>query len=178
MVQSDGTGLIKAKDGHSQLNFLRLRLDLAHIEGKIYDLLYSCGSNKVQGAERQRRIVNLQAMLDRWNAQIPPAFKIDKVSITVSDEKIIEITKLYHTYLLCITSTHGVYSNQADWMRRVSSLSRVAIQDFATALQGPRVATCMNQDPPLAGGWNHCVEISRASMKLFQYTRPTGSLIW
>ncbi|RDW87923.1 hypothetical protein BP5796_03617 [Coleophoma crateriformis] len=179
IVLSDGAGIITSKDGHSHLNLFRLRVDLAHIEGKIYDLLYSCRSIKAPKLERQRHVISLQAMLDHWYARIPPAFKIEKASATVSNDKIPEITKLYHTYLLCIVTTHGVYSNQADWMRRVSSLSRVAIQDFATAVQGPRVYfTCMNQDPPLVGGWSHCVEISRASMKLFQNTKSTSGLIW
>lgn len=178
MTPSDGSGLIKTKDGNSQLNFFRMRLDLAHIEGEIYDLLYSCRSMRVQRLERQHRIGRLQAMLDCWYARIPLAFRIDRVSATVGDVNMLPITKLYHTYLQCIISTHGVYSSRADWMRRVSSLCRVAIQDFATAIQGPKVVTCLTQDPPLTGGWNHCVEISRASVKLFQCTSPTEILIW
>ncbi|KAH6667824.1 fungal-specific transcription factor domain-containing protein, partial [Halenospora varia] len=180
MILSDGTGLISTKDGHSQLEFFRLRLDLAYIEGKIYDLLYSTRSIKVQGPDRQRRVTSLQVMLDRWYARIPAAFQMDRVSTTVSNANMLEmITGLYHTYLICITSTHGIYSAQAEWMRKVDSLSRVAIQDFALAMHGPRVMTFMqNQDPPLPDAWDHCVDISRGSMKLFQDISPTEGLIW
>ncbi|RDW72837.1 hypothetical protein BP6252_06744 [Coleophoma cylindrospora] len=84
IVLSDGAGIITSKDGHSHLNLFRLRVDLAHIEGKIYDLLYSSRSIKAPKPERQRRVTSLQAMLDHWYARIPPAFKIEMASATHS----------------------------------------------------------------------------------------------
>jgi hypothetical protein len=180
MTLSDGTGQICTQDGHTTLQFFRLRLELAHIEGKIYDFLYSSRTNKVQGLDRQRRVASLQAMLSCWYLRIPVAFHMENVSTTVSDTHMLAmITGLYHTYLICITSTHGIYSAQAEWIRRVSSLSKVAIEDFAVAMHGPRVTTFMqNQDPPLPDAWDHCVDISRSSMKLFQDLSLTGGLIW
>jgi hypothetical protein len=180
MILSDGSGLISTADGHSQLGFFRLRLDLARIEGKIYDLLHSSRSIKVQGPDRQQRVASLQTMLDRWYESIPAAFHMDKVYTTVRDANMLEmITGLYHTYFICITSTHGIYSAQAEWMRKVGSLSKVAIEDFAVAMHGPRVTNfTQNQDPPLADAWDHCVEISRGSMKLFQDASPTEGMIW
>lgn len=180
MILSDETGLIRTQDGHSQLELFRLRVDLARIEGKIYDLLYSSRSIKVQGPARQQRVASLQVMLDGWYTQIPAAFRMDRVRTTVSDANMLEmITSLYHTYLMCITSTHGIYSAQAEWIRKVSSLSKVAIEDFAVAMHGPRVTNfTQNQDPPLPDAWNYCVAISRGSMKLFQDTSLTEGLIW
>lgn len=180
MESSDRTGMIYTKDNHSQLNFFHLRIDLATIQGKIYDFLYSSRSTKVQGPDRQRRVASLQLMLNRWYTRIPPAFQMHNVTSTISDATMLEMfTGLYHTYLLCLLSTHGIYSAQAEWMKRVGSLGKVAIQDFAVAMHGPRVTTFLqNQDPPLADAWDHCVDISRGSMKLFQNISPSEGLIW
>jgi hypothetical protein len=114
-----------------------MRIDLAVIEGKIYSFLYPGRSTKIQDFERQQRVATLQAMLDQWYSRIPSEFGIDAVYTAVSDTALVHMTNLHHAYLLCIKSTHGIYSSQADWMQRLGSLSRVAIHEFAVTIQGP-----------------------------------------
>ncbi|KAF7536246.1 hypothetical protein G7Z17_g13074 [Cylindrodendrum hubeiense] len=63
---SNKTGIIFTEDGDSQLNIFRQRIELAQIEGKVYDLLYSSRSIKLETSERKKRVESLQKMLDDW----------------------------------------------------------------------------------------------------------------
>lgn len=180
MLPPDGVGIIWTKDGSSHFDFFPLRIELARIQGKVYDLLFSSRSFKVQDSERKARVSGLQKMLDQWYERIPTPFGIEKVAETVGDLELRQMTIMYHTYLLCLITTHGIYSSAAQWQHKVSSLSRAAIQDFGEAVQGSKVVTSCSQSqhPPLEEGWDYCVDVSRATMKLFQNATPTDCLLW
>lgn len=157
----------------------RLRIDLAHIQGKVYDLLYSNRSLKVRGPERERRVASLSAMLTQWYARIPTAFRIEHAAATVGDAELVQLVKMHHAYLHAIVHIHGVYSYQSEWITRVSSLSKTDVHEFGVSMQGPSsVCSTEHQNPPLADGWDYCVEVSRGCMKLFQDATPTECLIW
>ncbi|KAM0247753.1 hypothetical protein ACHAQJ_009714 [Trichoderma viride] len=177
VVSPDGTGVISTLDGRNHFNHFRHRIDLAYIQGKIYNLLYSSRAAKTKGEERKRRISHLQAMLDLWYQRIPAAFHIEHVASTVSPGSLVQMTKMHHEYLLSEVMTHGIYSRSADWIGKLSTVSRLAIQDItshcAAAPDGSK-----DQAPPLPAGWTKCVEVSRGCMKLFQETVPTECLVW
>lgn len=156
-----------------------MRLDLSHIQGKVYDLLYSNRSLRIPPAERKRRVSQLSTMLSQWYERIPTAFRIEHVSATVGDTELVQMVKLHHAYLHALVHVHGVYSHQAEWIGLLGSLSRAAIEQFAVTMQGPS-STCGNeqQSPPEGKGWEECVEVARGCMKLFQDTTPTECLIW
>lgn len=179
MVPTDGAGLIWTEDGQHHLNYHRLRVELSHIQGKTYDLLYSNRAAKVKGQERQRRVERLQAQLDQWYSRIPSIFQIENVAYAVGPGRLIQMCKMHHAYLLAEVMVHGIYSRDADWVTRISSFSQAAIQELSS---GPRpfgTPSCTrDQAPPLPEGWSKCVEISRGCMKLFQDTTATECVIW
>ncbi|KAH8889607.1 hypothetical protein GQ53DRAFT_722399 [Thozetella sp. PMI_491] len=178
-VSPDTTGVICTTNGRYEMNIFSLRLDLACIQGKIYNLLYSSRSRKIQKQEGEKRINSLQMMLDSWYARIPAAFQIRDVTSTVSDVNLVQMTNLYHTYLLCHFWIHGIYSYKAEWLQKASSLSRAALHDFAVAVQGQGFSPCRQiSHAPRVNGWQRCVDISRDSMPLFQATKLTESMIW
>lgn len=180
---ADGAGLIHTLDGRAALNVFRLRVNLAHIEGKVHDLLYSNRASKIPSPERQQRVAALQAMLDRWYGGIPYIFRLGNISpLLVSPSDLVEVTLLYHAYLLCLVSIHGIYSFQADWMGRVGSLARAAVEDYARSMHGigGHGVSCTGHEeaPPGLSGWQRCLEVSRGCMRLFHETRLTERLLW
>lgn len=179
MNPSDGSGLIWTKDAHSTFNVFRMRLDLSHIQGKIYDLLYSNRSHRAPPEERKRRVRQLSTMLAQWYERIPSAFRIEHAASTVGEAELVQMVKLHHAYLHAMVHVHGVYSSDAEWVGKVGSLSRVAISEFATQMQG-KIMGCNteSQHPPEQDGWAECVEVARGCMKLFQDATPTECLIW
>lgn len=179
LAAPDGVGLIWTRDGRSRLNFHRLRVDLGYIEGQVYDLLYSNRSSKVPKEERHRRICRLQGQLDRWYQRVPAAFQIEHAASTLDPGELVMITKMHYAYLLATVMTHGLYSHSADWIRRVSSPGREAIQDLAKSMDSCATTACAaSQSPPFPGGWSRCVEMSRGCMQLFEKSTPTECLVW
>ncbi|KAH6876332.1 fungal-specific transcription factor domain-containing protein [Thelonectria olida] len=179
LAPADSAGLIWTQNGQMYFNYHRRRVELAHIEGKVYDLLYSNRATKVKGLERQQRVGRLQAMLDKWYERIPTVFHIDRVADNVGPAQLIQLTKMHHAYLLAEVMTHGVYSHNADWVKRISSFSRAAIEDIAQGNHKNGTPSChRSQSAPLPEGWSKCVEISRGCMRLFQGATPTECLIW
>ncbi|KAH8645769.1 fungal-specific transcription factor domain-containing protein [Xylariales sp. PMI_506] len=197
----DDVGVIRIRDGRSELNIFRLNADLGAVQGRVYRLLYAGSSARISSTERRKRVADLQVALDDWYEQIPvellqlgeddgniAASGLDgygndddaTAAAAAHDANRGQLAVLYHSYLLCLVSIHGIYSSQAEWMRRVGSLGRAAIRDFAVAIQGPKVTLCIEkQEPPMLGaGWDHCVKVARTSVRLFQATMPTESLVW
>ncbi|KAF7561067.1 hypothetical protein G7046_g3059 [Stylonectria norvegica] len=178
MNPEDGVGMVMTRDGLTEFNYHRMRVELSHIEGQVYDLLYSNRAGKVKGQERQRRVDRLQAMLDQWYRRVPTVFQIEHVASTVGPSELLQITKMHHAFLLAEVMTHGIYSRNADWVARISSFSRAAIDDMGHGLNTYGAGCQLSQPAPLPAGWEKCVNISRGCMKLFQEAIPTECLIW
>ncbi|CAH0022884.1 unnamed protein product [Clonostachys rhizophaga] len=171
-------GLIWTRDRTTPFNLFRMRLDLAHIQGKLYDLIYSNRSLKINAIERHARVESLQKLLTAWMARIPAAFHIEHVAATVGEIEVTHMVKFYHSYLTTITFLHGIYSQQAEWVKRVGPQARYAIQDYTLAMSG-HAADCLSEylDPPAEKYWYHCVDISRFALKLFQEVEQTDWLV-
>ncbi|KAH7259936.1 hypothetical protein NW759_002613 [Fusarium solani] len=177
LAPEDSAGLIWTQNGQVHFNYHRRRVELAYIEGKVYDLLYSNRASKVRGPERKRRVLRLQNMLDQWYERIPAVFHIDNVAANVGPSQLVQMTKMHHAFLLAEVMTHGIYSHNADWVKRISSFSRAAIGDWNPGYGSPKCGM-KDQEPPLPDGWTKCVDISRGCMKLFQEATPTECLVW
>jgi hypothetical protein len=161
------------------MNIFHLRLSLANIEGKIYHLLYTGRSRKVHEFEQEKRVTDLQMMLDSWYARVPIAFRIEEATLTVGSSVLVQITNLYRTYMLCCFTVHGLYSHKAEWLQKVSSLSRAALHEFAISTQGQSLIPCRQiTHAPLAQGWQRCVNVSRDSMALLRAIKLTEFTLW
>ncbi|KAL2682407.1 hypothetical protein Neosp_006858 [[Neocosmospora] mangrovei] len=148
LAPADSAGLIWTQNGQVHFNYHRRRVELAYIEGKVYDLLYSNRATKVRGPERKRRVLRLQAMLDQWYERIPAVFHIENVAATVGPSQLVQMTKMHHSFLLAEVMTHGIYSHNADWVKRISSFSRAAIGDLDEGFGTPK-CKMREQEPPL-----------------------------
>lgn len=167
------------RDNQSCFSYHRTRVELAYIEGKVYDLLYSNRASKIGGMERHRRVSHLQIMLDEWYNRIPTVFRLEQAAVNMGLAQLTQLTTMYHIYLLTQVMIHGLYSHNADWMKGVSSSSQKAIEGL---FNGPDKRTSLKyhniQQAPLPEGWTKCVELSRGCMKLYQETTPTESVLW
>jgi hypothetical protein len=150
---------------------------LAQLQGKVYSLLLSSRSLTMDVLERQKHVADIQAMLEAWYLAIPQDFQMEAA---LTRHNLPELTHLYHAYLLTLVCTHGIWSEHATWMQSLNSLSRAAIQDMATILQGAKVvkACTQGQLPPTAHGWEYTVQVARHTLQLFRQSPPTQQLIW
>ncbi|KAJ4123090.1 hypothetical protein NW768_010083 [Fusarium equiseti] len=171
MTPADSAGLIWTQNGQVHFNYHRRRVELAYIEGKVYDLLHSNRASRITPQERKRRVAHLQTMLDQWYERIPTAFHIEYVVATVGPSQLVQMTKMHHAFLLTEVMIHGIYSYNKDWQKRVTSFGKEAIS-------GSDQFGRNKEQAPLPEGWNQCVDVSRGCMKLFQEATPTECLVW
>ncbi|KAF9882500.1 nadh oxidase [Colletotrichum karsti] len=168
----DGAGIMCATNG-SKFNYFRARVELSHISGKVYDQLYSTRSRKISPQDRQMRVMRLENMLENWRLSLPPEFQMDSALRCLDPLPVVHMSLLYHTHFMAVTMTHGVYSDNADWVKKVSLYSRSLMQDLDAA-----PSPCGKQNPPLPQGWAKCVELSRSCMRLFADSPKTDCSIW
>lgn len=67
---SNGAGNIYTSDGRVRVSFFRLRLQLAHIQGRLYTMLFSNRATKAPPHERRARVAVLHDQLERWRATL------------------------------------------------------------------------------------------------------------
>ncbi|KAI9881710.1 MAG: hypothetical protein M1823_006579, partial [Watsoniomyces obsoletus] len=69
-----GAGIITTADGAAKMNYFVTRIQLAVVEGGVYDYLYSTRSQKRSPEERSRALESVASALERWKASNPPEF--------------------------------------------------------------------------------------------------------
>ncbi|KAK1982995.1 fungal-specific transcription factor domain-containing protein [Colletotrichum cereale] len=172
----DGAGIMAAKNG-SKFNLFRARVELSHIAGKVYDLLYSTRARKVSKQESQSRVARVGEMLENWHRSIPGEFRMESMLDNVGALPAVYMSLLYHNYFVVTIMTHGIYSHDADWVQRVSSYGRTVMRDVDAA-----TATGLGEGSEGGAGlpakWAKCVELSRGCMKLFVESPKTDCSIW
>ena len=167
----DQAGMIYGTDG-TGFNYFRMKVEICHIEGKTYDLLYSTRGRKATVQERANRVGRLSGLLAKWKERIPPQLDVDHIIQMPPSGSTIHMASLYHSYLKCLVMVHGIYSYHADWVHRISAYSRLTLTNNDTT------RTCQTSLPPLPMGWSTCVEASRSIMRLFKNATRTDYEFW
>lgn len=163
----DGAGNVYAKDGRFLVNFFRLRLRLAHVQGQVYDQLFSTRASKITPQERQRRVALLHNQLERWRLTVPSELQADVVAEHANRTTVFWLCMTHFSYLGCLVMIHGMWSHDAEWRKRLKP-SSFGSDD----IDRPRSL------PPLPGGWKYCVQMSRRCMMLVCRAPLSDCSIW
>ncbi|KAK3317144.1 fungal-specific transcription factor domain-containing protein [Cercophora scortea] len=171
---ADGVGDIYTLEGRVRVSYLRLRVQLAYIMGKGYDLLYSTRSSKVSAQERRDRVVRLSRQLEIWRGHIPGEMQLRTAADNLGRMELVFMATLHCGYLSCLVMVHGVWSSNAQWIQRVSRYGQVVIKD--SEFDGRRV--CSSQMPPLPVAWKRCVQISRECLAMARRMPQSDYSVW
>ncbi|KAK8069135.1 hypothetical protein PG994_005751 [Apiospora phragmitis] len=152
-------------------HYLRARVQLAFVEGQIYDSLYSVRSLRETPEQRRQQVARLDALLDTWRRRsgLPPPPPVRQENQFVTGDTLLAdvattntATSLNHTYLLCLFNLHGLYSWDSVWVQNIDVLGRTALENFSNKSEN-----CMHRlQPPIPDAWNKCVLASRRSVQL------------
>ncbi|CAH0055344.1 unnamed protein product [Clonostachys solani] len=176
---STNGGFIHSLHGDVSLNMLYQRARLAQIESKINALICSNHYLEYETSTRRDRVASLGAMLEQWYSEIPAAFKPANAPSSLKPVDLAQVMYLHHVYLFCLICIHGIWSAKSEWMCKIGSFSKAAIEDIMVTIQGPRVTTCLQlQEPPSIAGWNHCVSATREAIQLFLQAPLASSSAW
>ncbi|KIX06946.1 uncharacterized protein Z518_04922 [Rhinocladiella mackenziei CBS 650.93] len=116
-----GAGIITTADGAAKMNYFVARIQLAVVEGGVYDYLYSTRSQKRSPKERSRALESVASALERWKASNPPEFSAAAALRGVSPDTLRFLCVLHSTSLLCTTAISQAHAWNAQW---VASLRR------------------------------------------------------
>ncbi|KAJ8119058.1 hypothetical protein ONZ43_g3869 [Nemania bipapillata] len=79
-TSDDCEALIYSTDKLSQFHLFRFRVQLAHLEGRIYDTLLSNRSRKLSHEARQQAVVQIDELMECWKRSIPTPFQLDHMT--------------------------------------------------------------------------------------------------
>ncbi|KAK2612262.1 hypothetical protein QQS21_001688 [Conoideocrella luteorostrata] len=164
----DDIGVLFTHDRSSSFHYHRSMIHLAQIQGKVYEQLYSNSAGKTSRQVRQARVQQLDRMLSHWYNSIPTAFRIGNVDSSIGDIGQIQMTKMYHTYLLVLVMTYGIYSHDANWVQAIRSGDRGAIKDLTLGNYPEQLdGLPEKQVMILPGSWYKLVDVSRGCLRMF-----------
>ncbi|KAI1331749.1 hypothetical protein F5Y16DRAFT_359174 [Xylariaceae sp. FL0255] len=170
----DNFSLLSSQDGLSQFNLFRAKVQLAHIEGKIYDCLLSNRASKLSNEARQQVVIHLDRLLERWKQSIPPSFHLDNMGKSLVAGPFIHMTLLYQTYQMCLTTLHGLYSLDSAWLNSLGGLGTDLLRTIA-----PRGAICMEANHSKSPAvWEKCVGTSLGLLRLLVTGSHSGCSVW
>lgn len=170
----DEDNYLSTVNGCSGFNYLRARVQLAYIEGKVYDYLLSNRSMKLSREAREERVSHLTRLLDQWLQAMPASLQLERITQTLETAPLTHVVFLYHTYLMCSTSLLGLYSYEAPWIKAISKSSSEALHHFDN-----QAHVCMrNHHPVRPGSWALCVSTSRECLKLLDTESYSGCNLW
>ncbi|KAG7121067.1 ABC-transporter-regulating transcription factor like protein [Verticillium longisporum] len=169
---ADNVSIMYSTDSTIKFNYFRSRTALSHIQGKIYDLLYSTRSKKASPEDRVQRREQLNHMLEQWRLQIPEQFQMANVASSMSPTNAVHMVNMYSTYMLCLVHAHGIYTFDMDetcWFKEMRQ-SMTACDANGTISE-----SCKGKIP---AGWENCVVQSRAFIQLFTDAPFTECGFW
>ncbi|KAL5376202.1 hypothetical protein DPSP01_010667 [Paraphaeosphaeria sporulosa] len=109
-------GAITTMDGTVEMNYFLTRIQLAVIEGGVYDYLYSTRSQKRSAEERAHALESVSCALEAWKATIPFEFSACMAPDTVSPDVLPLLGVLYSTSLACTTLLNQANAWNGQWI--------------------------------------------------------------
>ncbi|KAH7383063.1 fungal-specific transcription factor domain-containing protein [Cadophora sp. MPI-SDFR-AT-0126] len=147
-------GVVVTADGEAEMNFFLARIQLASIEGSVYDCLYSTRASKRKLEERAMARHNIVNALRDWQLSIPQEFGADVITSNTGDNTATNtfFCLLHSASLHCITLVNQAHAWDEKWVLNLRD-------------QGRGVEPL--QLPP---GWEDLVRQARGFMVLFSQT--------
>jgi hypothetical protein len=119
--ESNKVGIIGTVDGSAHFDYFTARIQLAVIQGGVYDYLYSTRAQNRTPEERMYAMESVSKALEQWKACIPPEFMDITILNRAAAGTLRFICDLHGTSLACTTSVNQAHLMSGQW---VSSLRK------------------------------------------------------
>ncbi|KAF9764603.1 hypothetical protein IL306_002772 [Fusarium sp. DS 682] len=139
-------------DDPPQFNIFKFRAELAAIQGKIYDLVYSIRASKLSVEQQETVAHRLDDMLKEWDDSISESFKGDKVP-EFNQVQMRFFKQLRVTYYHCIFLARKATLDNWKWVKRLLSFGQAGEKDYA-------------ETPLLPGNWPDLVKAARSCLDI------------
>jgi hypothetical protein len=131
-------------------SYLLARVQLAIVEGGVYDYLYSTRSQMRTPEERSNALESVAFALEQWRGSLPPEFEVGTAVESVSPDLLPFIGVLHSTKFTCTTLINQAHAWNAQWVGSLQSSAR------------------LGTSPVMPPSWNLLVEEARNLAILLQ----------
>ncbi|KAI1194670.1 hypothetical protein F5X97DRAFT_310329 [Nemania serpens] len=170
----DWENILYSTDRQSRFHLFRAKVQLAHVEGKIYDTLFSNRSRKLSPDARQQAVIQVDRLIERWERSIPAPFRLENMTGNLLSEPLVHMTALYQTYMMCLTMRHGLYTQDSPWLKALGVLGSDLLRTFSP--RGDAGMGSSGSSTPAI--WGKCVTTSRAILNILSYQSFGGCSVW
>lgn len=170
-------GTLISNTGDIRLSYLRARAELAVIQGKVHNLLYSRTSQRLDLEQRTEALRGVEQMLSGWRGSLPPdLLRSDVLFECFSPVQIHLVMNMHNRYLECLYRIRGIFAFDEVWVGRVCLyLSPTVIELGEDGVDG---AVDRSEIQALPENWAECVEQCRLGLKLSAFGRETEFSVW
>ncbi|KAI8724294.1 Zn(2)-C6 fungal-type domain-containing protein [Fusarium sp. LHS14.1] len=163
----DGAGVFITADGISSFNFFLSRVQLAQIQGEIYEAMYSTSCRGLSSHEKLEKVAVLRYRLDDWFSRMPQRFRPEVILSSGEVNSCRCFGVLFATHLFCRISICRVHVMETRWLQTLKDFGRdVLRKEFVSPAPSPV-------------GWHELVAECREYMKLFAGIRQKDpAFIW
>jgi hypothetical protein len=164
---NDGAGMLYTADNSSSFNFFLSRVQLAHIQGQVYEAMLSKSPTASDLYVRLDNVARIHQMLDDWLVRIP--FEFSSSAVTQSGNANLQraFGVLYSSHLTCRSVVCKAHAMEAQWIPSLQDFGIKAVEEGAVVA------------PRLPVGWHKLVHESREYIELFvAIDRKDPAFIW
>lgn len=166
--QGSGVGFVFAAEGSASFNFLRARVQLARIQGRVYEYMYSTRAQVLNAHQQSDNTARLQRMLDDWMSSVPAQFRPAAILRAGEPSLGRYFAIMYAAHLACRTLVCRAHIMETCWLRDLHSFGRVVAQQGFTT-----------EPPPLPQAWQVVLVEAREFILLFMKVEPKdNAFIW
>ncbi|KAI8629083.1 hypothetical protein F5Y19DRAFT_485018 [Xylariaceae sp. FL1651] len=161
-------GFAVANDGQTKFNFLRASIQMARIQGLVYNCIYSASRHKPGSTEEAHNVAFIHQELDAWTDQVPIDFHPTVLLQAGGSELSKHFCMLYSVRLSCrAIISYGNARDSFHYSHWVGSL-----QDHGEkGATGQTVSRIADQQ-----GWSTLVKESRDYLKLFMTIKSRDAI--
>jgi hypothetical protein len=120
-ITDRAVGFVTTRDGSASLNYFLARVQLANIQGALYNCLYSTRAMRLSASERSVAKQSIVGAIEEWRATVPAEFGAEVVLSTTSNSRTNAafFCVLHAASLRCMLLIDGSHAMDEKW---VSSL--------------------------------------------------------
>ncbi|CAJ2499798.1 Uu.00g026510.m01.CDS01 [Anthostomella pinea] len=166
-ADGDLAGFIFTPDVGIKMNYFRARVELAQIQGKVYDCIYSVSAQNSNLEERAQNVARITHMLDHWSSRILPEFRVTTLTQSGFPELSRYFCTLYSIRLSCRAQIS--FASASDSFHYSGWIERLKVFGGEVAA-GQVVSTA-----PVPQGWQELTQAAREYMLLFQTVTPLNT---
>ncbi|KAJ3530324.1 hypothetical protein NM208_g9376 [Fusarium decemcellulare] len=173
----DDVGILASDIDHVRFNYLRARAELAVIQGRVHNLLYSRTAHRLKEEQKAESMSRIDLMLAGWRDAIPAELlHFDGLFKRFSRMPVQLMMNMYNRYLECLYRIHGIFAFDETWIRRVRGyLSPAVIKLGQDGIDGEINHSNM---PPLPDKWVESVRYCRFGLELSAFGHEIEYSVW